>query len=136
MIEFTIGEHVFRIEAMSPKRAFHIGRRLLPVLGGLAGFASKDVDLSDLETLGEALKPLGGVLAEMSDEQADYVIDACLASVKLQLPGGGGWAPIQTGGALMYDWIDPTLMIQLVFRVVQQNLGFLALAGAQAEGAK
>lgn len=137
MTEFSIGEHTFRIDGMSPKKAFHIGRRIMPVLGGLKGLApfvgpGKAVDLTDLDTMAAVLKPLGDVLAEMSDQDADYILDGCMGVVKLQLPGGTGWAPIHVGSNLMYDWITMPMMLQIVFRVVQKNLsGFLA-AGALA----
>lgn len=138
MREVTISERQFVINNLDPKRAFHVVRRIAPLVGALPFFApyllgERRLDPNDLEEIAVVMAPLAKNLAEMPEEDANYVIDVCLSVVQLRMPDGRGLAPIQApGGYLMYDWINMPMMVRLVFETITENLTGFMPAGAPA----
>ncbi len=148
-IEFEVAGRKFRAASMAPLKAFNVGRRVTPVLtGGLkelialvaalpapeqeTAAGSETARALDLDALAEVLAPMADALAGLSDADAEYVIGGCLAQVKVEIEQGKGWAPIQAGGQLMYDWITPALMLQITWKVLAQNLSGFFPIGARA----
>lgn len=82
-------------------RQFHITRRLLPVMLGLAGAAdSVAAILSGSGAPNPAeLQPMADAIAGMSDTDAEYVLQNCLAVCQRQ--SGQGWQTVfRFGGGL------------------------------------
>jgi hypothetical protein len=113
---------------------FHIARRLAPLLATLG---SKAKDLKEMakpvtgeepksgeniEALDAVLEPLAKCIAEMSDEDLNYIIHTCLAVCTRKQPTG--WAPVQSKGSrklLFQDIGLPTLM-GLTINTIQENM--------------
>ncbi|WP_374572789.1 phage tail assembly chaperone [Phenylobacterium sp.] len=136
MEAIEIAGHTYKIGRLDARRQFHVARRLVPIMGALAG-ALQDATANLLEALG----PIGDAMAAMPDTDADYVVSACLSTVERQIPGGAGWGPVQaSNGGLMYDDIDLATMLRLVAAVIRENLGdffsgLASMSGQEAPGA-
>jgi hypothetical protein len=138
--DFEIGEHHFRAGRLEPRKSFHIQRRLLPLLLGsvreLVPFMTgeKKIAAEDIEDMLAMLLPVSKALAEMPEEDVNYVLDGCLETVTYKIGGDRGWVKIWSGGASMYDWLDSGMMVQMVQEVVSLNLTsfFQRLAAAVA----
>lgn len=111
-----VGGHKYRIGRMDARKQFHVARRLSPLLAGMGGLGDKSAGFA------AALAPLTEALSSMSDEDVDYVLDACLG-VCHRLQQDGRPAPVMTRSGLMFDDIDMAQMIQLAVKVIKENLG-------------
>jgi hypothetical protein len=127
----TINGETYRIGRLTPKKSFHVARRLAPFLGAVvphlrALFARNEdgttPDTSMLGARGAALIPdIADTLARMSNEDCDYILDTCLGVVELKQERG--WAPVMTSaGQMMFEQINTVVMMQLVMEVVKVNL--------------
>lgn len=115
-MDITINDKNYRIGRLDARRQFHVVRRLAPIIGGLTDLERcKDDPLA-------ALEPLADAIASMRDQDADYVLNTCLAAVERRQPTGG-WAKLMTtGGDLMFQDLDMAAMLRLVWAVLQENL--------------
>lgn len=112
-----VGGHKYRIGRIDARKQFHVARRLAPLLAGMSGLGSKGAGFAAL------IGPLTDALSGMSDEDVDYVLDACLG-VCQRIEANGHPAPVMSrSGALMFEDIDMGQMIQLAVKVIQENLG-------------
>lgn len=114
----------YSIGRLSAKKQFHVSRRLGPFLGDVMP-KIKALLKGKGEVLDRAIELVPQIiktLASMSDEDCDFIIDSCLAVVKLKEETG--WHPVLTpNGVLMYsDRIDMLVMLELTAEVVQANL--------------
>lgn len=118
--EFELGGHKYRYSKIDARRQAHVARRLVPVVSSLADLTKVD-GLSDLA----ALAPVAKAVASMPDADFDYVLDVCLSVTQREQAGGTGWAPIWSEGAkqIMFSDIDLAVMMQIVAKVIQGNLG-------------
>lgn len=159
-IEFEIGGHQYRAARLDAFQQLHVARRLSPILASVAvglaplvrevfgalgqgGDNRRGVVASLITTRSEqilaCLPSLADALAEISDDDANYILKTCLGVV--QRKGENGWARItaQNGGALMPDYadIDMVVMLEIAWRVVRANLGnFMpALLSTSSSGA-
>lgn len=118
----------YRVGVMDARKQFHVARRLAPVFAELAPvlkeMLSMDKEESDEQTfkvLELAAGPLANAIAEMSDPDADYVIDNCLRVCYIQQESA--WAPLTApNGSLMFPMQLPQ-MLELVVSVIKENLG-------------
>ena len=124
--EFQVGTHTYLAQKMNAKQQFHVARRVLPLLAS-AGNG---------ESVMDKLRGAAEALSEISDKDADYVIDHCLAVVKRKMAEGRGWAPIWSTGAdkLMFEDISMMEMLQITGEVLAFNLG--NFSDALPEGVK
>ncbi|GAA5631070.1 hypothetical protein Acal02_01689 [Acinetobacter calcoaceticus] len=76
-----------------------------------------DADLSDLEPLAEAFSPLMDVIAQMPEEDVNYIIFKCLGVVKR------GGAVVCRNNTIMFDDIDMTQLLPLVIATIRINMG-------------
>ena len=112
--EFQVGEHTYHCRRMDAKQQFHVMRRILPILTGVANSGEEGA---------EKVRGAAMALSEISDEDADYIIDHCLAVVKRR-QGEAGFHPIWAQGAgLMFKDIDFVSMLMIVGEVLAYNLG-------------
>jgi hypothetical protein len=92
--QFEIGDKSFLPQKMPAKKQFHVARRLAPVLGALEGLGPLFNDKiglegadKDLETMFAFIKPFANVLAKMNDDDAEYIINQCLAACAIMENG-------------------------------------------------
>lgn len=127
MPEIIIGENEYRTGKLDAFRQFHVARRLAPLLAGLGDAAthlpSEDSAERATATLTAVIGPLAKVLASMSDEDCDYVLNECLSVCSRKQ--GDRFVPIKMRGSSMLQFQDITLqeMMRLAVAVVQENLG-------------
>lgn len=115
-MEFEIGGNTYRSGKMDTFKQFHVSRRLVPILGNVAGAVSGEAKFEDL------VQPLMHGIACMTDADCDFILEACLKVVQRQ--HGNAWAQIYAGAnqALMFDDIDMSVMLQIAGKVIQDNL--------------
>lgn len=136
----TVSGVTYSIGTLAARPSFHVARRIAPLLANLseaaasvfkkikpnASEASEDVDLSPLAG------PLAEALADMKEEDCDYVIDACLKVCKRQ-QGNSFFPVVNAGGHIMYSDIDMATMMRLTVSVIQSSLGsFFPIAQPEA----
>lgn len=118
VLEFKVGGKQFRCFKLPAMKAFHILRRLLPALSGIA---TADGDVDNL------LSNVGAKIAEMPDEQANYIWFGLLSSVQLK-QGGGNWADVCKGDLVLFDDLDLVCLLQIVGKSAHFNFAdFFAL---------
>jgi len=115
-----VGGQKYRIGRIDARKQFHVARRLTPLLAGMAGMSSVP-DKSD--GFAAFLGPLTDALSGMSDDDVDYVLDACLGVCQRMQANGQGAPVVARGGGLMFEDIDMGQMVQLAVKVIQGNLG-------------
>ena len=112
----TIKEKTYRAGRMDARRQFHVVRRLAPIISGLTDLAALKSDPM------AALGPIAEALAAMKDEDADYILNACLEVTERQQPAGG-WAKVMRQGSLMFEDLDMADMLRLAGVALVENLG-------------
>jgi hypothetical protein len=136
--EYPTDGRQFIIGNLDPLRAFHVVRKLAPLVGSLKDFVPymtgmAAFDPNDLETVAMLAEPVAKALAEMPEADANYVIFTSLSVVQVRLPEqGNALAPITLGTNFMFDWITMPMMVRLVIQAVLENGGGFMSAGALA----
>lgn len=118
MIEFEVKGIKYRADAMSARVQFHVVRRLAKIFEGITALFGGDKGDANAAQIGAAILDSFGSLP---DADADYVIDACLDTVKRDMGHGLGWADLRKGGTQMY----PLSLYELggtLFYVLKGNL--------------
>lgn len=128
---FECGGHTYSIGKLDAMTQFHVARRIAPLMSSvllslalLRGGAGQDEMLM-------AATPGLNVLSQMTDEQSEYVIGACMSCVKRAV--GDRWAPVTSTGStrMMFEDLDVMVLLQLTAEVIKTNLGsFLQGLGA------
>ena len=124
-MEFELAGNTYRAGKMDTFKQFHVSRRLVPILGNVAGAVTGEAGFEDM------VQPLMVGIAGMTDADCDFILEACLKVVQRQQ--GTTWSPIYAGAnqALMFDDIDMSVMLQIAGKVIQDNLsGFFPGKGA------
>lgn len=123
--EIQIGSDTYKIERLSAMKAFHVARRLAPVLVAIFKAGAPDLTKDDLlKTMAPAI---ADSLANLSDDDTEYVIFTCLAVVSKKQ--GPAWAPVTKNKQMMFDDMDAVTMLRLTSEVVQENMtGFFSSA--------
>jgi len=137
--ELVIDGKQYRVGKMTPLEQFHVSRRLLPILRPIAEMLR--VDATKIEDPLAMFMAAGEELSKLPDESANYVIARCMFCVH-RMQGERAWARIarpggETGFVMAFDDIQMPQMMQLVFAVLQENLGnfFGALPSTSQGGA-
>lgn len=147
--EVDLGGHKYSIGRLSAKQQFHVSRRLGTVAAAFAGTIAQaqariqepappgsvapaggseaepapTVEMGDRAArIIDTMQPFLRAIGQLSDEESDYITDTCLAVVSRQ-EKNSSWAPIFRSGQLMYQDITVSIMLQLVWRVLEENLG-------------
>lgn len=130
----------YRFEPMPVMIQFHVLRRLAPLITRIPQMLKEGVQPpaspsgSSSEALEKALdnfdmtaivQPIVDGLSEMNDKDSEFVIRACMKTVRRQVTteggrGGVGWVPVWNNQAesLQFQDIDLLAMLQLVFKVL------------------
>ena len=131
-VQTEINGTVYDIGRLNTRKSFHVARRLAPFLGAIMPHLralfmpdddGKPPSVDDFALRGTALVPgIAHVIAEMTNDDCDYILDACLSVVKIRQ--GSILAPIMSpSGQIMFDNIDMKTMLQITAEVIKVNLG-------------
>jgi hypothetical protein len=132
MAQVTINEAEYRIGRLNTIQQAHLVRRLLPLFSSLTSLSKMGPGVlqnpamtktpEGIEALRETFSDIAGKLADLSDEQFEYVLHLCMSVVDVRQ--GERWAPIWNRNAkrFMFDNIDLLTMMQLCASVIQENL--------------
>ena len=131
--EIELGGHTYAIGKMSAMQQFHVMRRIAPLLTSLGGNLASFKDAKGAEEMAAILEPLAQAMAQMKDEEANYVIFACLRVVSRKQSDGRFQILVPEGRqALMFEDVGMADMLRLTAEVIKWNLmGFFeGLTGA------
>jgi hypothetical protein len=141
---FEVEGHTYSLAGrLDARRQFHVVRRLGPIAGALADVVKNFGQFRDFKSAIEtasvrAIEPVLVEIARMPEDDVDYVLGACLSVVRRQVPGGQGWAPVlaQDGRSMMFVDLNMAAMLQLVWRVLEENLaGFFGTSPSSSPAA-
>jgi len=116
MTEFVVGGQQYRATKMDTFKQFHVARRLLKVISTLAPMM-KD---GRVDNVLDALPIMAAAIGEMRDEDADYILKVCLEHC--QRNSGGVWGKVRAGDVLMFEDIGLPEMMQITWKVIEENL--------------
>ncbi|QNB08337.1 hypothetical protein G5S34_17305 [Herbaspirillum frisingense] len=126
-IELELAGKGYSIGKMSAKKQFHVSRRIAPLIPKLIPLFTRVRKgggiSSDLDGLAEVLQPFADALAKMNDEDAEYVMDACMAVIQRKNDFGWTAAWNEQVKQPMFDDIDLGVMLPLTVRCIVVNLG-------------
>jgi hypothetical protein len=124
--QFERGGHTYRVEGLTPMTEFHVVRRM--------GAAMVEVLAENLRRGDErALLPEVIAWGHLSNDDAEYVINACMGAVRRRDPQREAWQPVWTAGRPMFDDISREVMMHLVREVLRIRIGpFLPGTNLQA----
>ena len=136
--EFELRNVQYRIGRLTTFQQLHVSRKISPLLPPLVPtvMALESSKLTE-QQVASLLEPVAGRLAEMSDEHAEYVVATAMSVVRRKT--GEHWAPVWLSGQLMFDDLQLPQVIQIVYNVIQDQLGpfingFLQTSGDDQEG--
>ena len=119
MLEFDVADQHYRSGRLDAFRQLHIARKLAPLIAKLSPQAANP-DANDFFSL---MAPVIDGLAEMPEDDVNYITQRCLSVVQRQQ--GQQWAPVwnDTAKRLMFDDIDAMQLLQISFQVISDQLG-------------
>lgn len=123
-MDLSLNGQNYKTAKLPTMESFHVARRLAPAIFAMGSGVMASIQAGVLkDAIGiEALGPLVGVIASMSNEDSQFVLDNCLAVCHRQQVNG--WAPVFiAGGGLAFQDIGLREMLRLVIAVIQDNLG-------------
>src|SRR5690348_10037426 len=116
--EFKIGEHHYRIGRLNARQQFDVARRLSFVLVQLGGEKNPEFKPTAENFARIILVTTGSV----PQSDMDTALNICLSAVTRQMGGDRGYAAVVAGnGAMMFEDIDMSAMLQIVWHVIDQH---------------
>lgn len=120
--EFELNGHEYRVTDLNTFAQLHLSRKIAPVLVPMVpAFMEMDSNNVELSRTMELLEPVTEQLAEMEDEKVESIMRTALSAVQRRQEDR--WSNIWSNDALMFQDIDLSTALQLVFYVVQDQLG-------------
>lgn len=128
MKQVEVKGHVYAIGKLPALTALHVARRIAPIMSELGtsiqallatAHTFKKEDNGD--ALPQVMGPALDVIAHMSDEDVNYIINNCLAVVG-RVQEGGRPAPVMPNKVLTFNDIDMTVLLRLTIETVIDNL--------------
>lgn len=97
---------------------FHILRRMGAPLAALMGaYLNKKADP------GQLMVPVMEAMGQLSDPDAEYIVNSALSVVHRHQPGTEAWSPVLSpGGGIMFADIHMLNMMSLAFKVIEVQL--------------
>ncbi len=135
MSEFEVGGIKYRSSKLNAFDQLHVFRKLAPIIGAAGSLVEalrprEGAGLLDVRI--DALMPLITAVAEMPEDDLNYVLKKCLSVVSRSQStvAGEAWANVWSAGAdrPMFDDIDAMQMIQVALAVIQDNLANFSFA--------
>jgi hypothetical protein len=125
MVEFEINGAQYRSGKLDTFKQLHVSRKIAPLvpklLPAFAEIAKNRSGSDDIAMIAGALQPVADVMANMSEDDVEYIFANCLAAV--QIKQGKDWVYIWRNGSLMFEDIDLAGMTQITMKVIWDNLG-------------
>lgn len=129
-MDFSIDGIEYKAVKVDAIKQFHLARRLSPFLEAIVpviakvkgGILAADNPEASFDALLEGYAPFAKMMADMPDEQADYILFGLLACVRRKQAQGLGWANISNGSALMFQDINMVQMLQCAYHALMENL--------------
>jgi len=128
-MDFSIDGIEYKAIKVDAVKQFHLARRLspfleaiIPLIGKVKAGAIAEGDDATFDALIEGYAPFAKMMADMPDEQADYILFGLLACIKQKQANGLGWANVSNGNALMFQNITVVQMLQMAYRALLENL--------------
>lgn len=117
MIDFDIDDEKFRSDKLPAKMQMKLIKRLAPIIGHVAAFQGRKMELPEM------VQTLADALSKLSDDDLDYVVDACLAVTRKEV--SGRWVEIYNKVAKkpMFEDMSLPTMMKIVQQVLGDNLG-------------
>lgn len=106
----------YQVQSMTPMVEFHVARRM--------GAAMVEAVVESVRR-GDAQVLLPEVVAwgSLSNEDAEYIVNACMGALRRRDPKREQWAPVWAGGQPMFQDIDRKAMMHLVGEVLRLRIG-------------
>lgn len=127
-VELEVAGKAYSIGKMSAMKQLHVSRRIAPLIPKLIPLFTRVKSggggiSADLDGLAEVLQPFADSLAEMRDDDAEYVMSACMSVI--QRKNDFGWTAAWNDQVKqpMFDDIDLGVMLPLTVRCIVANLG-------------
>ncbi len=137
-VEFEFMGKSYRLGTMDCFEQFHVSRKLAPIIASMGGemfkLLSGKGDTKKLSKVDWMLLagPMADVLAQMSNEESEYILRTCLKYIKRK--EDSAWAPIMLStGQMMYADLKMTHMLRLVFEMLVHNFGDFFLTEGDAD---
>ena len=134
MQELSIGAVNYRTGDLDVFQAYHMSRKLMPFLVGLiesltraqssAAGNGSDVSVTANPAFWGSIGPVANAIAEMSQEDSEYILRTCLGTVMRRGEGASNWARLTTSqGILMFEDLKLGDALQLMRAVLEDQLG-------------
>ena len=124
MADFTIAGQNYKSRKMNAFAQFHVARRLGPIFSSLADAfkRAKRDDAGNILNQLDVFEPVATALAALKDNDAEYVLNSCLATCQRQ--NSNLWSEVLSPqGVMMFQDIDLQVMMQIAWNVLQDNFG-------------
>ena len=133
-MEAIVNNETYVIGKMRMKQQRNVLKRILPVVTALEVSAeqlSSELKADSADSFAKAIGPIAKAIGSMSDEDTDYIFDACFAEIKRKT--AGGWQGITASGELRFEDILLPHQFQLLFYALKENYAdFLAALPGQS----
>ena len=124
-MEINGGE--YKIGKLSAFQQFHVSRKIAPILPTLIPIFLRMAKtpgggLEKLPDLADVLTPFAEGIAQMSNEDSEFVLSTCLGAVKRlhQKDYTPVWS--DRGNVCLFDDMDLSVMIRLTIEVIKDSL--------------
>jgi len=150
MSDIEISGQQYRCGRMPTRTQFHVVKRLIPVLQGLAPLFSEVAkhnlvtdetgnmvpDLSSISAI-DAVGALSNTISMLTDADGDFILDSALSCVRWNQ--GDRWIPLLAPGGTLTNGNADDLAVQLrlLWEVLSQslaNFSFATLLPSRTEG--
>ena len=127
--EFELGGNRYRMHKLSVRAQLHVSRKITPVIPTLVPvfmrMAKGGNFVEQITESAELLQPFADCIANMSEEDADFVFDTCLSVVARFQEQSGNWAPVWNVRAHMpmFDDVGLEVFVPLIVRVIADSIG-------------
>lgn len=130
--EITIDNRRYNIGTIDVFQQFHVARRIGPMVLGIIAAVQGGEDDGPESLLNLVSGPMANALAEMRQDDADYVLYECLSAVRV-VEGEGNLVTLydKARKQLRYADLKMPAMLSLVYSVLQDNLGSFFPTGQQ-----
>ncbi len=127
MTEIEINGQTYKHGKLDARKAFHVARRLTPILAGMAKAVQAMESAAPEARNAVMLDCIAEDISMLSDETLDYVIDACMAVVSRK-QADGRYMSVMTRGNLQFADMGMDELLQLTIAVSMESLdGFFGL---------
>lgn len=106
----------YQVLSMTPMVEFHVARRMG---AAMVGAVTESVRRGDTQVLLPEVVAWGS----LSNEDVEYIVNACMSALRRHDPKRESWAPVWVGGQPMFQDIDRKAMMHLVGEVLRLRIG-------------